>query len=98
MQIRSGKLGKAFFSWLHPENLRSSASQSFIFLFREREEVGAMDRESDMAEGDMGMFASGANIRPPLRRRPRGNGKGPVESRNEEIRKGAKKHESPQSQ
>jgi hypothetical protein len=57
-----------------------------------------MDRESDMAEGDMGMFETVANIQPPLRRKPRRNGKGPVESRNEEIRKGAKKHESPQSQ
>ena len=30
-----------------------------------------MDRESDMAEGDMGMFESGVNIQPPLRRKPR---------------------------
>jgi hypothetical protein len=37
-----------------------------FFLFRGREEVGAMDRESDMAEGDMSMFESGVNIQPPL--------------------------------
>jgi hypothetical protein len=30
-----------------------------------------MDRESDMAEGDMGMFKSSLNIQPPLRRKPR---------------------------
>jgi hypothetical protein len=44
-----------------------------LFLFQEREEVGAMDRESDMAEGDMGMFKSSANIQPPLRGKPRRN-------------------------
>jgi hypothetical protein len=27
-----------------------------------------MDRESDMAEGDMGMFKSSLNIQPPLRK------------------------------
>jgi len=57
-----------------------------------------MDRESDMSEGNMEMCESGLNIQPPLRGIRGGTGSRPMESRNEEITKGAKKYESPQSE
>jgi len=41
------------------------------FFIPQREEVGAMDRESDMAEDDMGMFRqdeSTSTIHPPLQK------------------------------
>jgi len=56
-----------------------------------------MDRESDMSEGDMGMNASCLNIQPPLIGIHGWTGNRPVESGNEEITKGAKRYESPQS-
>jgi hypothetical protein len=46
-----------------------------LFLFREREEVRKMDRESDMAEGDMGMCGLIGNIHPPLKGNRRGSRK-----------------------
>jgi hypothetical protein len=62
-------------------------SQEGVFLFREREEVGAMDRESDMAEGDMGRLESSINISL-LSEGNRGEiGKRPLGSGNEEILK-----------
>jgi len=54
-----------------------------LFLFREREEVKKMDRESDMAEGDMGMCGSTGNIHPPLEGDRRGSRK---DRRNREKR------------
>ena len=57
-----------------------------------------MDRESDLSEGNMEMCESGLNIQPPLRGIRGGTGSRPMESRIEEITKGAKKYESPQSE
>ena len=57
-----------------------------------------MDRESDMAEGDMGMHKSSENIHPPRKGNQRGSRKDRRNREKGEIRKGAKRDESLQGQ
>jgi len=56
-------------------SLRAPRSLWLSILFSERGEVRKMDRESDMAEGDMGMRGSIGNIHPPLEGNRRGSRK-----------------------